>query len=173
MADIVDRETRSRMMGAVGSRDTTPELVFRRTVHARGLRYRLHDRTLPGSPDLVFRQFGAVCFVHGCFWHRHVGCSYTTTPASRERFWQAKFDANVERDRRHEHHLLESGWRVAIIWECALRRRRQLEIALQFDAWLRGRDKTFETGLPLPGQIGSEPSGEHGAARTGRATTDG
>ena len=173
MADIVDEATRSRMMAAVGSRDTAPELALRRAVHARGLRYRLHDRTLPGSPDLVFRRFGAVCFVHGCFWHRHPGCLHATTPASREQLWQAKFHANVERDRRDQHDLLESGWRVAIIWECALRRQRQLQTVVEFDVWLRGSGKMFETSLPLLGQVGTEPSGGQGAERTGQATTDG
>ena len=83
MADIVDRATRSRMMAGIGSRNTRPELVLRRAIHARGLRYRLHDRRLPGTPDLVFRRFGAVCLVHGCFWHRHAGCPYATTPTTR------------------------------------------------------------------------------------------
>ena len=96
MADIVDRETRSRMMAGIRSRDTRPELLLRRAIHAHGLRYRLHDRRLPGTPDLVFRRFRAVCFVHGCFWHRHAGCPYATTPSTREEFWQAKFDANTE-----------------------------------------------------------------------------
>ena len=160
--DIVDRATRSRMMAAVGSRDTAPELALRRTVHARGLRYRLHDRTLPGSPDLVFRRFGAVCFVHGCFWHRHAGCSYATTPASRAKYWQAKFHANVERDRRHQHDLLKSGWRVAIVWQCALRRQRQLATALELEEWLRGSDKMFETSLRRTDKSG--PRHPQGAA---------
>ena len=158
MPDIVDKATRSRMMAAVGTRDTVPEVVLRRTLHARGLRYRLHDRALPGTPDLVFRRFGAVCFVHGCFWHRHAGCPYATTPATREDFWQAKFHANVERDRRNQHDLLESGWRVAIVWQCALRGQGQLETALKLDRWLRGSDRTFQTSLSVHGQGGTEPS---------------
>ena len=92
MADIVDRATRSRMMAGIGSRNTRPELALRRAIHARGLRYRLHDRRLPGTPDLVFRRFGAVCLVHGCFWHRHADCPYATTPSTRREFWRAKFD---------------------------------------------------------------------------------
>ena len=80
MPDIVDPATRSRMMAGIRSRSTGPELLLRRTLHARGLRYRVHNRTLPGTPDLVFRRFQAVCFVHGCFWHRHAGCRYATTP---------------------------------------------------------------------------------------------
>ena len=150
MPDIVDKATRSRMMAGIGSRDTVPEVALRRALHARGLRYRLHDRKLPGTPDLVFRRFGAVCFVHGCFWHRHIGCRYTTTPATREEFWQAKFQANMSRDRRNRHHLLESGWRVAIVWECALRKRGELQTALMLDRWLHGGGSTFETDLVAP-----------------------
>ena len=147
MPDIVDRATRSRMMAAVRSSNTAPELVLRGMLHARGLRYRLHDRTLPGSPDLVLRRFGAVCFVHGCFWHRHAGCTFATHPASGKKFWQSKFTANVERDRRHQRALLGSGWRVAIVWECALRRQRRVETAREFDIWLRGGGEMFETSL--------------------------
>ena len=147
MTDIVDEATRSRMM-AVRSRNTLPELVLRRALHARGLRYRLHNRKLAGTPDLVFSRFRAVCFVHGCFWHRHVGCPYATIPATRTEFWQAKFDSNVERDRRDRQELLEADWRVAIVWECTLRKRGDLGIAATLDEWLHGDDRWFETELP-------------------------
>lgn len=147
MPDIVDKETRSRMMAGIRSKDTVPEVVLRRALHAGGLRYRLHDRTLPGTPDIVFPRFGAVCFVHGCFWHRHVGCPYATTPSTRTDFWQAKFRANVSRDRRHRHELLQSGWRVAVVWECALRKEEALRTARKLDRWLHGEDRTFETHL--------------------------
>lgn len=143
MADKVDRATRSRMMAAVRSRDTGPEVVLRRAIHARGLRYRLHDRRLPGTPDLVFRQFRAVCFVHGCFWHRHAGCPYATTPTTRESFWRRKFDANVKRDRRNRLDLLQSGWRVAVVWECSLRRGAG-ESAELLERWLRGKSQGFD-----------------------------
>ena len=148
MADIVDRATRSRMMAGIGSKDTRPELALRRAVHARGLRYRLHDRRLPGTPDLVFRRFGAVCFVHGCFWHRHLGCQYATTPATRQEFWRAKFDANTDRDRRNRHDLLQADWRVAIVWECALRKQAVVDIAQQLERWLGGSAPVFDTGPP-------------------------
>ena len=148
MADIVDRATRSRMMAGIGSKDTWPELALRRAVHARGLRYRLHDRRIPGTPDLVFRRFSAVCFVHGCFWHRHAGCPYTTTPTTREKFWRTKFDANTERDRRNRRDLLQAGWRVAIVWECALRKQAVVEIARQLERWLRGSAPVFDTSPP-------------------------
>ena len=153
MPDIVDQATRSRMMAGIGGRNTRPELTLRRALHARGLRYRLHDRKLPGTPDLVFRQFGAVCFVHGCFWHRHAGCPYTTIPATRPEFWRAKFDSNTERDRRNRHSLLQAGWRVAIVWECALRKGIEPGIALELEQWLRGTEREFQTVLSSNAKI--------------------
>ena len=150
MADIVDHATRSRMMAGIGSRNTRPELALRRAVHARGLRFRLHDRRLPGTPDLVFRRFRAVCLVHGCFWHRHSGCPYATTPSTRREFWQAKFDANIERDRRNRHDLLQAGWRVATVWECALRKQATVEaVTHQLERWLRGNAVEFDTSPPV------------------------
>ena len=147
MTDVVDRAVRSRMMAGIGGRNTKPELVLRRALHARGLRYRLHDRSLPGTPDLVFKRFGAVCFVHGCFWHRHAECPYATSPATRPDFWQNKFRANVERDRRVRNDLLKAGWRVALVWECALRKDGAESTSLTLDHWLRGAEREFETSL--------------------------
>ena len=145
MPDIVDPATRSRMMAGIRSRGTKPELTLRLALHARGLRYGLHNGGLPGTPDLVFRRFKAVCFVHGCYWHRHAGCRYTTTPATRTRFWQTKFAENVERDRRNRRDLLDAGWRVAIVWECALRNDRESQTAPEVEEWLRGNEREFET----------------------------
>ena len=145
MPDIVDQATRSRMMAGIGSRNTKPELVLRQALHGRGLRYRLHNRKLSGTPDLVFRRFEAVCFVHGCFWHRHAGCRFATTPATREEFWKAKFEANVDRDRRKRAELLEAGWRVAVVWECALRKGGEVGTASELEHWLRGNSREFET----------------------------
>lgn len=122
MADIVDPETRSRMMSGIRGKDTKPELALRRALHARGFRYRLHDKWLPGKPDLVLPRFRVVIFVHGCFWHRHEGCKYATTPATRPEFWQAKFRENAERDQRNIDALLALGWRVAVVWECEIRK---------------------------------------------------
>ena len=146
MPDIVDRQTRSRMMAGIRGSNTKPELSLRRALHARGLRYRLHDRRLSGTPDVVFPRFQAVCFVHGCFWHRHAGCRYTTTPATRPAFWQAKFDANVTRDQRNRRELLAAGWRVAIVWECALREQGATTVAHALDRWLQEDEPEFEAG---------------------------
>lgn len=145
MPDRVDQATRSLIMARVPRRDTTPEMALRRALHARGVRYRLHVRKLPGTPDLAFRRFGAVCFVHGCFWHRHSGCPRTTHPATRRELWQTKFKANVERDLRMRQQLLEGGWRVAVIWECALRRELADATAGTLVCWLRGHEREFVT----------------------------
>jgi DNA mismatch endonuclease (patch repair protein) len=109
------------MMAAIGGRDTAPELALRRALHAMGFRYRLHSRKLRGRPDIVLPRYHAVVFVHGCFWHRHEGCRFATTPATRTAFWNAKFAVNVARDAEVKRELLREGWRVATVWECALR----------------------------------------------------
>ena len=118
--DIYDVAGRSRNMSAIRSKHTKPELLLRRTLHKLGLRYRLHGSSLPGSPDLVFRRFDAVLFVHGCFWHVH-GCFRSTVPKSHQTFWRKKFIANRERDLRNVRELQERGWRGMIVWECSLR----------------------------------------------------
>lgn len=147
MTDVVDRETRSRMMASVAPKDTGPELTLRKTLHRRGVRYRVHVSTLPGTPDLVFPRFRAVCFVHGCFWHRHLGCGRTTEPKTRVGFWQAKFKANTKRDWIVRQKLLEHGWRVATVWECAVGGERTEPTARALDEWLRGGEREFETPL--------------------------
>lgn len=125
------------MMAGIKGKDTKPELVLRRALHARGFRYRLHSKTVPGRPDLVFPKHHAIVFVHGCFWHRHEGCRYTTTQSTRPEFWQAKFDANVARDRSVHDQQLDAGWRVATVWECALRRPEETALAADLlAAWL-------------------------------------
>lgn len=116
--DVLSVEQRSALMRRVRQHGTKPELVVRRFLHASGLRYRLNVRSLPGSPDLVFPKYKAVVLVHGCYWHRHAGCRFTTLPSSNVDFWQQKFAANVERDRRKERELRALGWRVFVVWGC-------------------------------------------------------
>lgn len=106
------------MMSAIRSGNTKPEMILRKILHARGFRYRLHYSKLSGKPDLVFPRYRAALFVHGCFWHRHEGCKYATTPSSNEKFWADKFEKNVTRDRRAIEALLAEGWRVGVVWEC-------------------------------------------------------
>ena len=113
----IDR-ARSALMSRVRCKNTKPELVVRREVHALGYRFRLHRSDLPGTPDLVFPRLHKVVFVHGCFWHRHEGCSRTTTPTTRAAYWQRKFEQNVQRDRRNVTMLEALGWKVLVIWEC-------------------------------------------------------
>ena len=117
MSDIVPGSVRSRIMAAVPRKDSAPELRVRRVLHRLGYRYRLHVRSLPGSPDIVLPKHRKIVFVHGCFWHRH-GCSRTTTPRTREDFWRNKFAANKRRDRRAVQALRRQGWSVATVWEC-------------------------------------------------------
>lgn len=107
-------------MRAVHGTDTKPEMVVRRAVHAMGLRFRLHRKDLPGTPDLVFPKLKTVLFVHGCFWHVHEACPRATVPASNVDFWREKLARNVARDRRAQDALHKAGWRVGIIWECEL-----------------------------------------------------
>jgi DNA mismatch endonuclease (patch repair protein) len=105
------------MMAGIRGKNTKPELALRRALDACGFRYRLHAGAMPGRPDLFFPKFGAAIFIHGCFWHRHAGCRYATTPATRPEFWQSKFDSNVKRDRFVLSALLDGGWRAATVWE--------------------------------------------------------
>ncbi|MCX5511915.1 very short patch repair endonuclease [Kaistia algarum] len=114
-------------MQRVGSRDTRPELVVRRALHAAGFRFRLHDRSLPGTPDIVLARWRTAIFVHGCFWHRHEGCRYSGMPKTRTDFWSMKFDRNVERDRANRKELQAAGWCVVEVWECEIKRRTFLE----------------------------------------------
>ena len=125
--DIVSAKKRSEMMSGIKGRDTRPEMLVRSFLHAKGFRFRLHLRNLPGSPDLVLPKYHSCIFVHGCFWHRHQGCRYATTPATRADFWEQKLEGNVTRDHRNVQLLLEAGWRVLIVWECGLRQRANLE----------------------------------------------
>lgn len=116
---------RSRIMAAIRGKNTKPELLVRRALHAAGLRFRLHRRELPGNPDIVFGPIKTVVFVHGCFWHYH-RCTPRRWPKTRREFWRAKILGNAKRDRRAIHFLRAAGWRVEVVWECELRDDRRL-----------------------------------------------
>src|ERR1700722_10570601 len=120
MTDNFDSAKRSSVMAAIRSKDTKPELIVRRAVYALGFRYRLHAKDVPGKPDLVFRKLRKAIFVHGCFWHRHSGCSRASMPKTRIEFWHEKFEKNVDRDNRVKKELKKNGWRSLIIWQCEL-----------------------------------------------------
>ena len=150
--DTVDKETRSRIMSSVGQKDTGLETMLRAALHKAGLRYRLCDRKLPGSPDLVFPRFGAVIFVHGCYWHSH-GCYKSTVPKSRREFWADKFSANRQRDEHTIVLLQERGWRIMVVWECALVGKHALpldEITELVRVWLTGTEEHGEIPGSLP-----------------------
>ncbi|ABM18799.1 very short patch repair endonuclease [Pseudomonas indoloxydans] len=132
-------EQRSRTMRAVRSRDTKPELTVRRFLHAAGLRYLLHDRRLPGSPDLVFPKYRTVVFVHGCFWHQHPNCAAASRPQTNTEYWSRKLTRNVERDERNRAELEASGWTVLVIWECEIRKRDALDRLAKAIRSSRGR----------------------------------
>ena len=133
-------------MSRIRSRDTKPELLLRRALHGIGLRYRLHDRSLPGTPDVVMAGRRAVVLVHGCFWHAH-HCFYGVAPASNAAFWSAKLARNAARDAEQLAALVADGWRVAIVWECALRgraRRLPTDVAATVRRWLEGEEVELE-----------------------------
>lgn len=120
MVDVHGPAQRSANMRAIRHKDTRPEVQVRKLLFRRGFRYRLHVKSLPGSPDLVMPKHKVVVFVHGCFWHGH-GCHLFKVPATRTEFWMEKIQSNRERDFRDEEALIASGWRVLTIWECALK----------------------------------------------------
>jgi DNA mismatch endonuclease, patch repair protein len=139
------------MMSGIRGKNTKPELLVRQGLHARGFRYRLHGKLLPGKPDLVFPKYKAVVFVHGCFWHGH-DCHLFKVPSTRQDFWLEKINGNRARDGVAESRLLSEGWRVATIWECALKGRTMLPLPQVLDecaAWLAGGEHTLDIrGLP-------------------------
>jgi DNA mismatch endonuclease (patch repair protein) len=146
LPDIVDAQTRSRMMSGIRGKDTKPELLIRRGLHSRGFRYRVHSSHMPGKPDLVFPRFRATVFVHGCFWHSH-GCHLFRLPTTRPEFWMAKLARNQERDAEVRSLLNAAGWRCLVIWECALKGRLRLDLQDVLDraaAWIRGDEPEGE-----------------------------
>lgn len=120
MADVVDPATRSRMMAGIRSHNTKPEILIRSLLHRQGFRFRLHVRNLPGKPDMVFPRYHAVVFVHGCFWHGH-DCPLFKWPGTHPEFWREKIGRNQSNDSRTCTALIAAGWRVSVIWECAIR----------------------------------------------------
>lgn len=151
MADVVSPEVRSRMMAGIRGKDTKPELQVRSGLHRRGLRFRLHAKDLPGKPDLVFRKFKAVVFIHGCFWHGH-DCPLFRLPGTRTDFWRDKIARNRANDARATAALREAGWRVAVVWECSMRGRTAVGLDAVCDAlaeWLRSPSREASISLPV------------------------
>jgi DNA mismatch endonuclease (patch repair protein) len=144
LADVVDPATRSRMMSGIRGKNTKPELLIRKALHARGFRYRLHC-DLPGKPDICLPKHRAVVFVHGCFWHGH-DCHLFKWPSTRPEFWRTKIERNRIVGAAAEEALSKAGWRVGVVWECALkgRERRPLdEVAEALELWIRSDLRTL------------------------------
>ncbi|WP_445359732.1 very short patch repair endonuclease [Microbulbifer sp. EKSA005] len=139
MIDIVEPAIRSRMMAAITSRNTKPELIVRKSLHARGFRYRLHDKKLPGKPDIVLPKYRVAIEVRGCFWHRHL-CKDFKWPKTRKQFWKEKLETNQRRDIQNRKTLENLGWRVLVVWECAIRSKTPEEISVLMDTvskWIK------------------------------------
>jgi DNA mismatch endonuclease (patch repair protein) len=144
--DVLTPEQRRLNMSRIRGKDTRPELLLRRSLHAAGLRYRLHAASLPGRPDLVFSRYGAVILVHGCFWHGH-GCPLFKLPATRPEFWAAKIARNRDRDRSTAVSLQAAGWRLLTIWECSMKgpaRRSEREVLTRCKTFLKGKAARVE-----------------------------
>lgn len=120
MADYLSKERRSWNMSRIRGFDTAPERKLRSCLHKLGFRFRVHEKKLPGKPDVVLSKYRTVIFVHGCFWHRHDGCKHAATPKSNESFWLEKFRGTLERDKRNSEALKKLGWQVLIAWECEI-----------------------------------------------------
>ena len=123
-------EQRSRCMAAIKGKDTKPELIVRKYLFSRGLRFRVQVRKLPGTPDIVLPKYKTAIFVNGCFWHGHEGCKYFRLPKSNVEFWKEKIERNIERDKESMQALFDLGWKVVRVWECELRNKANREETL-------------------------------------------
>jgi len=145
MTDVHDRQTRSRNMAAIKSRNTKPELLVRKELHRRGLRYSLRNKLLPGRPDLVLTKYRVAVFVHGCFWHKH-NCRYFKLPQTNTQFWFNKITLNTERDDEVIQQIMSLGYRVLVIWECAFKgaNKEKLDAALRNAIeWVKSKDSNL------------------------------
>jgi DNA mismatch endonuclease (patch repair protein) len=127
MADVHDKKTRSYNMSRIRGTNTKPEMIVRKYLHAKGLRYRLHNKNLPGKPDITLSKYRSVVFINGCFWHGHEGCKYFTLPKTRTEWWKTKIEDTVKRDIRTIKDLKDLGWNPIVIWECELKPKKKEE----------------------------------------------
>lgn len=144
--DIVTQSKRSEMMAGIKGKDTKPEISVRKELFKRGYRYRVNVKNLPGKPDIVFPKFSAVVFVNGCFWHQHE-CHLFKWPGTRPDFWKKKIGGNRDRDIKVRNELLEAGWRVLTVWECALKGKTKMalgDIVGCIEAWLESGEEHKE-----------------------------
>lgn len=136
--DVFTSNIRRKIMTKVSGKDTRPEILVRKILFASGFRFRLNDKRYPGKPDIVLPKYKVVVFIHGCFWHQHEGCSRSKRPETRKEFWDQKLDANIERDKRNIQQLRDMGWRVAVVWECAIKKKSAFEqTMISLESWIR------------------------------------
>ncbi len=147
MTDVHNKVARSKNMSAIKGKNTQPELLIRKILHARGFRFRLHQKDLPGNPDIVLSRYKVLIFVHGCFWHGH-HCHLSKIPQTRMEFWLGKISGTITRDQLLQTQLLKSDWRYALIWECALRGKTRVkteDLFNQLENWIvNGKEKYIE-----------------------------
>jgi DNA mismatch endonuclease (patch repair protein) len=125
MADVHEPEVRSYNMSQIKSKDTKPEILVRKFLHTNGFRFRIHDKKLPGKPDIVLKKYKTVIFIHGCFWHGHEGCKYFVIPKTRTEWWLNKIAINKKNDSRNVNSLILDDWEVIVIWECELKKNKR------------------------------------------------
>lgn len=121
MADVHSKETKSYNMSKIRGKDTKPEILVRKFLFSKGFRYKLHDKKLPGTPDIVFPKYKTVIFINGCFWHGHKDCKFYVTPKTRVEWWLDKINRNIEKDIENEAKLVNIGWNIIVVWECELK----------------------------------------------------
>ncbi len=138
MADVHEPKVRSYNMSQIRARDTQPEILVRKYLHANGFRYRLHDKKLPGKPDIVLKKYNTVILIHGCFWHGHKDCKYFVVPKTRTQWWLDKINRNKEKDRESIKALQKEGWNIITIWECELKRDKRQKTLEKLIEKLRG-----------------------------------
>lgn len=141
MADVFSKEKRSLVMSLVGSKNTKPEIVVRKFLFSKGLRYRIHTKHLPGKPDIVLKKYGTVIFVNGCFWHGHDNCGHYLKPKTNKKFWNEKITNNLQRDKRNISGLKKLGWNVIVIWECQLKTQKREKILMAVYRKIKGNAK--------------------------------
>lgn len=145
MTDTLSPEQRSQLMAKVHGKDTAIEKKVRSYLHEKGYRFRKHIATLPGSPDIVLPKYKAAIFIHGCFWHGHYGCRKSRLPTARYSFWEEKRQANLERDARKISELFNFGWRVAVVWQCALEKPTTLSHTMDIlEDWINSEETRCE-----------------------------
>lgn len=163
MADVMTPEQRSRCMAAIKGKDTKPEMIVRKYLFSRGLRFRIQVKELPGTPDIVLPKYKTVIFVNGCFWHGHEGCKYFRLPKSNVEFWKEKIEHNVARDVRNEAELKALGWRVIRVWECEIKTLAEREEYLKrlYDRIVKPAQSYFMEVVKDEPSIAAEPESEH------------